>query len=166
LVAEINSVIQSDADITVDNFKKLNYLNCVITETSRMYSSSGGIFDRIASEDMEMFGIGVKKGTLVGACWIAHLRSPDYFEQPHEFIPERWEKEEAKNYQQLIDLTFSGGPRGCIGKNLALTESRVMMIKFLKRYGSLVEPGIKERAYRMLLTIHIPNSEVVLTRSA
>jgi cytochrome P450 len=111
-----------------------------------------------------MFGISFKKGTTFGATWIPHLNNPDIFEQPLEFIPERWEKEETKQHQQLIDLIFSGGPRGCIGKNLALTEIKVMAIKFIKRYSNLVESNAKHRTYRMMLTIHIPDSEVVLTR--
>jgi cytochrome P450 len=124
-----------------------------------MYSPSGGIFDRTASEDIEMFGIGIKKR-------IAHLRNPDYFEQSHEFISERWKKEKANKYQQLIGLTSSGGPRGCIGKYLALTESRVMMIKVPEAVRQPCGAVIKERAYRMLLTVDLPNSKVVLNRSA
>jgi cytochrome P450 len=137
-----------------------------MAETSRMYSSSIGLFDRILAEDLEMFGVSFKKGTVFGVCWVAHLHNPDIFENPLEFFPERWEKEEAKHRQQLIDLIFSGGPRACIGKNLALIEIKVMIIKFFKRYSNLVEPGIKERAYRFLMTLHIPNSEVVITKRA
>jgi cytochrome P450 len=79
-------------------------------------------------------------------------------------MPERWEKEETKKYQQFVDLIFSGGPRGCLGKTLALTEARVMMIKFMRRYVSLKEPGRHEQGYQMLLTVSIPNTEAVLTK--
>jgi cytochrome P450 len=113
-----------------------------------------------------MFGLGFKKGTVIGASWIAHFHNPLYYDSPLEFIPERWEKEETKQYLPFVDLIFSGGPRGCLGKHLALTEMKVMMIKFMKRYASLLEPGIQERAYHMQLTITIPNSEVVLTKTA
>jgi cytochrome P450 len=122
------------------------------------------MFDRVLAEDAEMFGVSFQKGASFGAVWIPYLHNPETFEKPLEFIPERWEKEEVKQHQQLVDLIFAGGPRGCIGKNLAMTEMKVLMIKFIKRYASLVEPGIQERAIRMLVTVHIPNSEVVLTR--
>ena len=64
-----------------------------------------------------------------------------------------------------MSLTFSGGPRGCIGKNLALTESKVMMIIFLKRYEKIFELEKEKRAFEMLLTVHIKNSKVQVTRN-
>ena len=102
-----------------------------------MYSSSGGLFPRVASEDMTLFGVPIPKGSFIGANWASALFDPEIFENPHDFNPERWEKEECKKHTQMVALTFSGGPRGCIGKNLALTESKVMMIKFMQRYQSL-----------------------------
>ncbi len=39
--------------------------------------------------------------------------------------------------QNLVLLTFSGGPRSCIGKNLALLESKIAVIKFMQRYENL-----------------------------
>ena len=108
-----------------------------MTETSRIFSSSGGLFERRLVGDTTISGVPLKKGLFMTASWIAHLYNPSIFEKPFEFIPERWEKDEYKQHQQIVSLTFSGGPRGCIGKNLALTESKVMMIKFMRRYESL-----------------------------
>ena len=38
-------------------------------------------------------------------------------------------------------MIFSGGPRGCIGKSLALINTKVMMVKFMQRYSALIEEG-------------------------
>ena len=38
-------------------------------------------------------------------------------------------------------MIFSGGPRNCPGRSLALTNTRVMMIKFMQRYRGLIEEG-------------------------
>ena len=62
---------------------------------------------------------------------------------------------------------FSGGPRGCIGKSLALIETKIMMIKFMKRYGSLIEEGIrngKAREYGVGLTYYVDNTSVLLKK--
>ena len=64
----------------------------------------------------------------------------------------------------LIALTFSGGPRGCLGKNLALTEMKVMMIKFMQRYENLQEVGLQERSYEYGLTYAIKNTESVIRK--
>jgi cytochrome P450 len=121
LRAEIDSVIKSDADITVANIKKLRYLECVIHETSRKMCSVVGMFTRKPTEDTTLGGVPIKKGTLIDAFWINIMYNPETFENSMEFIPERWESEESSKHQQLISIMFSGGPRGCIGKNLALT---------------------------------------------
>jgi len=64
-------------------------------------------------------------------------------------------------------MLFSGGPRSCIGKQLALMEMKVMMIKFLKRYRSLVELGLKDgkRAYSFKFVYIVRDSNVILTRN-
>ena len=62
----------------------------------------------------------------------------------------------------MVSIMFSGGPRGCIGKHLAIIEMKVMMIKFLQRYENLVE--MKERKYELQLTYHITNSDVRVTK--
>lgn len=49
----------------------------------------------------------------------------------------------------MVSYQFYGGDRGFIGKQLALTETKVGVIKFLRRYTSLVEPGIKNRGYSL-----------------
>ena len=82
----------SDSDITVENMKKLQYLDCVLTETSRLFPSSGGLFDRILDEDITMFGVPINRGIFISGNWIASFHNPSVFEQPLEFIPERWEK--------------------------------------------------------------------------
>ena len=62
-------------------------------------------------------------------------------------------------------MIFSGGPRNCPGRSLALTNTRVMMIKFMKRYRGLIEEGTlnaAERSYEFKLIYHIKNTKVRL----
>lgn len=62
-------------------------------------------------------------------------------------------------------MVFSGGPRSCLGKNLALTEMRVMMIKFMKRYSKVVELFKGERKFELMLTLHLLQSKVIITKN-
>ena len=118
---EIDSVIKSDEDITIDNIKKIPYLDCIISEISRIYCSVPFTFQRKVTEDITVGGVTLTKGTLVDRSWINFFFNEDTFEKPHQFIPERWEKEESKKHQHLVSLIFSSGPRSCIGKSLAMT---------------------------------------------
>ena len=69
--------------------------------------------------------------------------NPAYFKNPFEFRPERWGEEEVENLHPYAFLGFSAGPRHCIGKQLALLESKIAIIKFIKRYKSVKLP-VKE----------------------
>ena len=64
-------------------------------------------------------------------------------------------------------MVFSGGPRNCIGKTLALANSKVFIIKFLRRYSNLIEEGIqdgKKRAFDYKLLYHVRNTQATLIR--
>ena len=65
--------------------------------------------------------------------------SEKYFKNPQEFRPERWENE-CNNLTPFVLGGFSGGARSCIGKHLAHVESKIALIKFLKRYKKIVLP--------------------------
>lgn len=43
---EIESIVKSNEDITIDNIKKMTYLECVFLETSRRFSVTGGLLTR------------------------------------------------------------------------------------------------------------------------
>ena len=73
---EIDSVITSNADITLENMKKLKYLECVMSESQRVHSVAGGLFNRRLEEDTTMFGIPLSKGFYMGAFWVAALHNP------------------------------------------------------------------------------------------
>jgi docosahexaenoic acid omega-hydroxylase len=83
-------------DITVENIKKLPYLECVVLETQRMFSSAAGTFQRNVTEDIMLGGVRVKKGTMILNVWISEFFNSKVFENPHEFIPERWEGGDVK----------------------------------------------------------------------
>lgn len=56
--------------------KKMKYLECVMTESSRVHSVSGGLFDRTLSEDIPMFGIPLSKGFNISGAWMPCLNNP------------------------------------------------------------------------------------------
>ena len=65
--------------------------------------------------------------------------NPKYFNEPLIFKPERWEKQHD-DLPPFVHMGFSGGPRTCIGKHLALLESKIALIKFMKRYSEIILP--------------------------
>ena len=61
--------------------------------------------------------------------------NPQYFKDPQEFNPERWESEEIKKIPTHAYGGFGGGARSCIGKHFGMLENKVAITKFMKRYN-------------------------------
>ena len=89
-------------------------------------------------EETFIGGVPLPKGTFIDCQWLDVFSNEQIYEDPHEFIPERWEREDYKEKKQIISLGFSAGPRSCIGKNLALMEMKIMTIKLLMRYEKVI----------------------------
>ena len=65
--------------------------------------------------------------------------SEKYFKDPKVFRPERWEKE-CNEIPPFVCGGFSAGARSCIGKHLAMLDSKIALVKFLKRYKKVTLP--------------------------
>ena len=82
--------------------------------------------------------IPICKGTTVNYINRTCFYDDAYFENAKEFRPERWENPTQDQLNMLM-MGFSLGPRTCIGKHLALLESKIAAIKFVQRYENLTE---------------------------
>lgn len=118
---------------------KLNscvYLRACVDEAMRMSPPVGGLLPReVLDGGLEVDGIQIPAGTIIGTPTYAIHHKSDYFAKPFDYIPERWivdsktdESRAIKNTDEDVALSksafcpFSIGPRGCIGKGLAYTE--------------------------------------------
>lgn len=61
--------------------------------------------------------------------------SPDLFDEPEKFIPERFLKEHTVDSQNPFSyIPFSAGPRNCIGQKFATLEIKSIVSKVLRHY--------------------------------
>ena len=96
--------------------------------------------ERVATKDVDMNGVKVKKGTVLYACFPANYTDERFHEQPQKFIPVRWSDpkwktlETIKKYPALF-LPFAIGSRTCIGQHLAMNETKIILSLFLKKYN-------------------------------
>lgn len=58
--------------------------------------------------------------------WTLH-RNAVAFPSPETFRPERWLEEKGKSERERMFFSFSQGSRGCIGKNLAMAEMKILL---------------------------------------
>ncbi|MFN7120151.1 MAG: cytochrome P450 [Saprospiraceae bacterium] len=142
--AELTRVL-GDRKPTFEDLPKLEYLTQIIEESMRLYPPAW-ITDRIAAENDEWNGIPIKKGMVVVTYFYGAHHSPKYWQNPEQFDPERFSKENKKQHIPFAYSPFGGGPRLCIGNNFAMMEMQLVLAALLRRYDfelipdQIVEP--------------------------
>lgn len=63
----------------------------------------------------------------------ASLKEGNY-DDASVFSPERWLKDEAKDYHAFASIPFGSGPRKCLGQNIAETMLSLLTITVSKLY--------------------------------
>lgn len=122
----------------------LTYLKACIDEAMRLAPAVPGAMPReIMPGGAEVDGLYLPGGTDCGTpCYAIH-RHPDYYREPEAYVPERWiEGATCQTADKLwvstkddVDIArrafcpFSIGPRGCIGKSMALMEMRLTLAR-------------------------------------
>lgn len=130
-------------DITYDLLKGMKYLHQVINETLRL-NPSIGTTSRIALQDTVLprgggsegrSPIFVQKGDILSISFYTLHRRKDLFGQDAEqFKPERWDNFQPPRWAYV---PFSGGPRICIGQQMALTQIAYTIVRFLQTFERL-----------------------------
>ncbi|CAM4551987.1 cytochrome P450 4V2-like [Caretta caretta] len=123
----------SDRPVTMDDLKKLRYLECVIKEALRLFPSVPS-FARTTSEDCHIRGFKIPKGTEVIIVTYALHRDPEVFPDPEEFRPERFFPENSSGRHIYAYVPFSAGSRNCIGQRFAQVEERAVLAIILQRF--------------------------------
>lgn len=126
----------------------LTYLKACIDEAMRLSPAVPGSIPREAMEGgAEVDGVFLPAGSECGTPAFSIHRSPDYYREPLSYIPERWiegETCQTRSARQSWVATkaeievsrnafcpFSIGPRGCIGKSMALMEMRITLSRLV-----------------------------------
>ncbi|XP_040014272.1 putative cytochrome P450 120 isoform X2 [Xiphias gladius] len=124
-----------------------DYLHRVLLEVQRLWPPFiGG--RRIADQDSTLAGCHVPKG--YGAIYISHAvhRDPEVFQQPDNFLPERWSGRNAG--QEHFLCSFGSGPRNCIGSKLTSFFLKEVCMYLLKHYAWCLDPPSQDLEYKWL----------------
>ena len=92
----------------------------------------------LADEDMLPGDYYVKKDDLVlYSAYVMH-RLPELWPEPMRFNPDRFIDETPKSFTYM---PFHGGPRLCLGMDMAYLEARVALVVLLRRYKFVPADG-------------------------
>ena len=132
---------------TIEDLQKLPYTDAVIKESMRVYPPVA-VLGREATEDVVVGDYLIPQDTVVIVSqWVMH-HSPEYFDEPETFNPERWletpgEQPLEKRLPRGVYFPFGDGPRVCIGKGFALMEAVLILATIAQKYQFNLEPGHK-----------------------
>ena len=109
---------------------QIPYLDAVVNESLRIHPVLPDLARKL-SQDAELMGCKLKAGTAVGAVAFLTHRDPEIYENPDEWIPERFLDHKFSPFEFY---PFGGGSRRCIGAAFASFEAKVVLGTLLPAY--------------------------------
>lgn len=110
----------------------LRYTAAVTDEALRLYPPAH-LGSRLAAVDLEYAGYRIPAGTRVVYSIYLTQRHKAHWQQPNEFIPERFMGE--KRPEPYTWLPFGGGPRTCIGMAFGQMEAKVVLARVFQQFA-------------------------------
>ena len=127
----------SDAnELSYETLQTLPYLDAVIHESLRRHTPIAYL-ERCCSKDYQIpeTNIIIRKGDIIRASNVGICMDPDIFPNPLEYNPENFLKENSSDRNPYSFLTFSIGPRNCLGMRFSMFEMKVCISSLISKFN-------------------------------
>ena len=147
----------------------MNYTNAVLLESMRMSSIAILALPHFALSDVSIGPYIIPKGTTVLASIVSVLLDPEYFTDPHKFIPERFLDSNGKFKHDEHVIPFGVGKRYCLGQSLAEKEFFLFFTGLMQKFDIESPPGQVPPSYHINDSISVgtvrsaPQFKVLMT---
>ena len=133
-LAEINQVLCNDMPMSVTLTSEFHYINAVIAETLRLRPIGPLGVPHKATTDTVIMNYTIPKNTTIMFNIFDIHHSETYFENPEQFMPERFL--DSKAHFRGIDgyFPFGTGRRECLGKRFAEKEMVYLVVTLIRNY--------------------------------
>uniref|UniRef100_A0A182K767 Rho-GAP domain-containing protein n=1 Tax=Anopheles christyi TaxID=43041 RepID=A0A182K767_9DIPT len=130
----VNEIGADFCDLSLSTLNNLHYMELVIKESLRLFPPVP-VIARIATEDTELLGERLTRGTSVAIDIYTMHHSDDYFPDAERFNPDRFKgARDAQTFNPYTYIPFSAGSRNCIGQKFAQYELKSTLVKLLQRF--------------------------------
>jgi cytochrome P450 len=132
LADNLASHLQGDAP-SMSDLEDLPSLRATLDETLRLYPPTHRIGRTVVSP-VVVGGHEIPVGAdVLVPQWAVH-RSARWYDRPLDFLPERWTPAFRRSLPKFAYFPFSGGPRICVGTQLAYSEVAVILGLLAQRF--------------------------------
>nr|AMZ03397.1 cytochrome P450 CYP71AT85 [Plectranthus barbatus] len=144
LQEEIRNLIGQKGEVDEDDLPKLLYLKSVIKETFRLYPTAPLLIPRETTERCLVDGYEIQPKTVVYVNSWAASRDPECWENPNEFMPERFLNSSIDIKGQDFGVTpFGSGRRMCPGILMGLLNVELTLANLLYHFDWELPEGIR-----------------------
>jgi cytochrome P450 len=129
-----------------EQIQSCQYLDACVKETLRLYPPAGSArYTPDTTQTWKNYTIG--GAVLYIAPYVLH-RLPQYWDNPDDFIPERFINVAPASYSTKF-IPFLRGPRDCLGKYFALLEAKIAVSALVQKYDMECANPHEELGYRL-----------------
>jgi cytochrome P450 len=146
--AYLEALREELAPLSVSQYLKAPLFDGIFKETLRLYPAAPAGLREVA-EDVRYKSWTIPKGSLLAYSIYATQRSPQVFDMPLSFKPERWQGSAPDPFGYL---PFGYGLRYCIGAQLATSLAKILIGHLVTRYS--LEKGWRAPLTETGNTIH------------
>ncbi|WMV48405.1 hypothetical protein MTR67_041790 [Solanum verrucosum] len=142
--AEIRESVGKKSIVNEDDVQTLPYFKAVIKETLRLYPPAPLLVPRETMENSILDGYEIKPTTIIYVNAWAIARDPEIWENPEEFIPERFLNSDIDFKGQNFELIpFGAGRRGCPAMALGVANVELVLSNLLYAFDWELPCGMK-----------------------
>ncbi|XP_070498289.1 probable cytochrome P450 28a5 [Chironomus tepperi] len=148
---EINENIDNNQTIPIETLLNLTYLDQVFYEAIRLHPPLY-YTTRQCNESIELISdeqkILIPSGTTIWIPIYSIHRDPDIYENPHEFMPERFDDENGgvKAFRDKCALIpFGESARICLGMKLGTLQIKAAVVELLRNFELICDESVTDK---------------------
>lgn len=160
IMDELDHVVGSSADVTYEDVLELNYLEQVIKESMRLYTFSP-ILVRKTTGDVKLKNCVIPSGVSVAVVIHNLHRREDSYKEPLNFNPDHFAPTADNQRHVYSFLTFSGGPRNCVGMRYSWISMKVQIAHILRKFKLTTDLKREDLRLKLSIVLKLDNKHML-----